>query len=395
MKARYYLKENVIYLSITLRGKRVRYSTQLTIDSKKWSNGYPLRSQTLIREQLNEINALMDSHLATKEVTPLSIKQVVDKWINKGVEVNTLAVSHLIDMYINEKKSKVKSITLSKVTTDLNDFKSFKVNKEVSDLNKQFLKDYKTSLSLKQLEASTLNNYIKNLKAFLRWLYVNDHTTTDLSKYVTKFEAKQKEIIAINEMELQQLEQHTNKKGEKIELSNKHKRIVDSFLFGCYTGLRYSDLSRVAPAMIENEVLTIRQQKTGNVVVIPLISEALNILKRNKGLVPTISHQKANEYIKEVFTLLQIDRQVVMTKQIGNTLVDSYQPLNEVISYHIGRKSFITIALSRGIHAKIVQAISGHKKDEIFNKYIAFSSNTLKEQMSKMSLSSRSLKAVV
>ena len=395
MKATFFLKtqstNSIIQIAVTLAGKRVKSSTGLKIDASKWSNGYPLRSQTLIREQLNELQRLVMEHLETREVTPLTIKAIVDKW--KGLDSSqTSSVTELINVYLEYKKDKVKPITYKKIESDLSDFDAFKPTKQIADLSEKLIENYISSLNKKGSETSTLNNYLKNLKALFLWSY-KKKLTPDIARYINKLDEIEKEIIAINTNELQQLEQRTNKQGKEIQLSERLERVLDAFLFGCYTGLRFSDLERVTSDMInaDNEIV-IRQQKTGNVVVIPLLDESISILNKYGGALKMISGQKSNDYLKEIFSLLEIDRKVMKSKQIGVNITDTYRPLNEIVSFHIARKSFVTIALSRGMIAKTVQSISGHKQEDIFNRYIAFSADTRRKEINKMSLSSRSMR---
>jgi site-specific recombinase XerD len=390
MKATFQLRERnnnqqpLIYLAVTLRGKRTRVATGISCDKKKWVNGRPNRTQTLINQQLNELEAIVNDHLATsKVITPLTIKKTVSNWVNR--ETSSIAsISSLINTYLEDKQKAVKPITLEKIRFDLNEFDSFKPNKEVEDLSKDLLKSYLNHIKYLPKQASTLNNYIKNLKAFLRWLWVNDFTSSDLTKYVSKFKVKDKEIVAITVEELEHLENPTDKQGNLIDITSRLERIKDVFLFGCYTGLRYSDLCRVNEDLVNDGTLVIRQQKTNNVVNIPLIREAEEILTKYDSILPTISAQKANEYLKELFTKIDLTRKVMVTRQVGIDVQDEHPQLNEIITFHVARKSFITIGLTKGIPSKMVQAISGHRKDAVFNKYIAFSDNTLKEEMKKL-----------
>ena len=77
-------------------------------------------------------------------------------------------------------------------------------------------------------------------------------------------------------------------------------RVRDLFLVGCYTGLRFSDFSRLTPKNIADGFIEIEQSKTGDSVVIPVHSVIKKIIKKYNGLPPTISNQKFNTYLKDI-----------------------------------------------------------------------------------------------
>lgn len=376
MKARFFLKNDKVSVYVTIAGTKHKYATGIDCKAINWDKGYPKRNQTLTIEQVQKIEKPLNEYLATSStVTPHQIKLVIDEAIS-GKKENKESVKQFIDSYLLDRKDEVAKVTYEKIELHLIDFQSFAGKRTLSDLNIDFYDQYRKYLkkktlnenSTEKLSENTLNSYIKNVQAFFNWMdkkgYINRKITLE------KYEGKEKDIIAIDENELLTLTSSTG-------LSEKLERVRDLFLFGCYTGLRFSDLQAVNSKMINNNILTIRQQKTGELVQIPLIYEAHQLLEKYAYQLPQISNQKANKYIKELFKTLKLTRSVYA----GATI----KQLDEVVSFHNSRKSFITIALSKGMHAKIVQAISGHKKDEVFNKYIAFSTATLESEINKMS----------
>ena len=98
-------------------------------------------------------------------------------------------------------------------------------------------------------------------------------------------------------------------KLHEVVLSDSMVRVRDAFLFACYTGLRYSDLSRIkADHIIERgnyKVLSFIPEKTNSAlqkkvkrVEIPLIGLALDIVEKygstHGQLIPVITNQKMN-----------------------------------------------------------------------------------------------------
>ena len=147
------------------------------------------------------------------------------------------------------------------------------------------------------------------------------------------------------------------KKIETIELnSNRLVRVRDLFIFSCYTGISYGDLVLLKPDNLTIGVngklwIITRRMKNGNSVKVPLLKKAIAILDKYKNdkaceitqtLLPKISNQKVNQYLKEIAELCEIHQDV---------------------TFHLARHTFATtVALSNGMPIETVSKILGHKK---------------------------------
>ena len=132
-------------------------------------------------------------------------------------------------------------------------------------------------------------------------------------------------------------------------------QVRDIFLFCCYTGLAYADIKKLKRSEIvigvdgERWIFTSRQ-KTDTPSKIPLLPAALEILGKyenhpmcfNKNLLmPVLSNQKMNDYLKQIADLSGIDK---------------------VLTFHIARHTFATtITLSNGVPIETVSKMLGHK----------------------------------
>jgi len=126
-----------------------------------------------------------------------------------------------------------------------------------------------------------------------------------------------------------------------IELKKEtHILTRDLFLFQCYTGLAYTDLTTLSKKDFsmdsQGRMWIIKaRQKSGIVSYIPLLPQAKEILEkyqgsiRNKnGLFPFYSIQKYNQYLGEIGDLAGFTKK---------------------LSSHVGRRTFGNIALAKGI----------------------------------------------
>lgn len=134
------------------------------------------------------------------------------------------------------------------------------------------------------------------------------------------------------------------------------QKVRDLFIFSCYTGISYSDLMLLTPQNISIGIdkklwIITRREKNGNQVKLPLLSNAIIILEKYKkdedcqirnSLLPLISNQKLNSYLKEIAIICKIKKNV---------------------TFHLARHTFATtVALTNGVPIETVSKILGHRK---------------------------------
>jgi Site-specific recombinase XerD len=128
------------------------------------------------------------------------------------------------------------------------------------------------------------------------------------------------------------------------------EQVRDVFIFSCFTGLLYSDLSILTSGHIHHNEkgnlpsIVINRQKTGIQVNVPLLQVPLNIIDKYKGmygkLLPITNIQKTNIYLKEIRTLCGI---------------------NKSLSFSVARNTFVsTITYSNGISLDVISKMLGH-----------------------------------
>ena len=181
-------------------------------------------------------------------------------------------------------------------------------------------------------------------------------------------------------------------KGDKVEhtilTDEELQRIVDLdlsgspsldnckcyFLISAYTGLRYSDAIRLDRSNINEGVITIHQQKTGNPVQIPVHPTIQGIVERIGELHP-ISNAKYNKYIKTVAMLAGIDTVVEVRKTVGGERVIEKFPKWQLVSSHTARRQFCSTLYAKGLNEWVIMSFSGHKDLTSFKQYICLSAD--------------------
>lgn len=150
--------------------------------------------------------------------------------------------------------------------------------------------DYLTQV--KKLAINTIGKLITNIKVLMREA-VEVGYTTNMEFTHRRFRSVSIETDAVYLTETEIIELR------KLDLSpcKRLESVRDLFLIGCYTGLRFSDLSQLSIEAVSNNILTLIQVKTGDRVYIPLKNEVqvvrLNLSARpKKSGGKTIGHQK-------------------------------------------------------------------------------------------------------
>lgn len=150
--------------------------------------------------------------------------------------------------------------------------------------------------------------------------------------------------------------------------------VRDVFCFSCATGLRYSDLAQLGREHIRKDnTIRMTAAKTGQKLVIPLNPISYAILQkyrvRHKPL-PIISNQKTNDYLKRIGELAGIDTPIEKKRMHGVKSVTKVFKKYELLSIHVGRKSFITLSLEKGAAVQDVMSLSGHTTFKAFKRYV-------------------------
>lgn len=192
------------------------------------------------------------------------------------------------------------------------------------------------------------------------------HLSDAFENFTIKKEKTTKFALSFDELEaLAALDLSTNQRLERIR---------DLFLIGAYSGLRFSDFSRLRPehiTTVEGErMIAIATQKTGEQVFIPLFPVLETLLKKYEFTVPTISGQKMNDYLKELGKVAGMDEKMLVTNSAGGKRQEKEVEKWERLTTHVARRSFATNFYRAGLPAYQIMKITGHKTEQAFRQYI-------------------------
>lgn len=249
------------------------------------------------------------------------------------------------------------------------------------------LTDYVTYLrEVKQMRNSTIGKQIGFLKWFLRWAFRKGHTENRaFDGFKPKLKTTAKKVIFLTWDELTKLREY------QIPATKQYlERVRDVFLFTCFTGLRYSDAYNLKQSDIKGDRIEITTIKTADSLTIELNDHSRAILNKYKGVhfeggkvLPVISNQKMNDYLKELCELAEIDEPIRETYYKGNERIEEVTPKYELMGTHAGRRTFICNALSLGIPAQVVMKWTGHSDYKAMKPYIDIADDIKASAMSK------------
>jgi len=177
------------------------------------------------------------------------------------------------------------------------------------------------------------------------------------------------ENVYLTQEQLEILHRHDFSNNKRLE------RARDLFLVGCWTGLRFSDFTNIKAKNITGDMIKIKTQKTGETVAIPIHNTVKDIMARYAGITlnslpPAISNVKLNAYIKEVAKEAGFTNLVHLEKAKAGANYAMGKPLHELISTHTARRAFASNMFKMGVPTIVIMAVTGHKTEKAFLKYI-------------------------
>jgi integrase len=388
--------DHPVYMYITYDGKRIRkpvnkvHTSQKLWDEEKQRIRRPAKADQLDetksfnkRLEFIEVQVKLIDQEAFDRRIKLTEKYIIDRLMDESlVKMDQFDFFKAADQYLQSIKSVKAERTITGKKTVFNFLKQYQADtgNELTfhQMNITFFEDLRHyAFEKKKIGDNYFAKIIAVLKTFLNWAFERDYIKHEAFK---KFQASEREteIICLTLEEFVSLYSHTFK-------SKRLDRVRDVFVFGCSTGLRFSDLVSLKPSNIQGDFIVKNIQKTQENIMIPLNKYSVGILKKYQDTIyetlPKVSHQKFNEYLKECCKEAGIDSTITITRFSGSHRKTTSHPKYELITSHAARKTFATLSLLMGMPERIVRNITGHKKEENFKKYVNFTKEYEKQQM--------------
>jgi len=285
-------------------------------------------------------------------------------------------IDHIVNTSTNLRNSTKKNYKV--VKKNVEDYqKKYKGTITPQNADIDFYNSFVKFLTSAGLSKNTIGTRIKIIKAVLN--YANERIDNVCQDYKKESFAKPSEETESVYLTQDELNSISNLKYLPPYL----EKVRDMFIIGCDTGLRFSDLSRLTKNNINSDnTISIKTQKTGKVVVIPMTPRVKTIFEKYNYVLPdSISNQKYNEYLKDIARRANLKESISITKTIKGMLVTRTVEKWELVTSHTARRSFATNAFLADVPAIAIMKITGHKTESAFMKYIKM---TAKDNATKL-----------
>ena len=353
-----------VFMRVGVDGKRLNISTKIYVKPIEWSvQNCKLKTNN---EEARRVNKLLEGFkfkafdyqrelmAEGKEITLDSIKA---KWYGTPTERPRMLME-VFKKHNEQMKALVNSefspLTLERYETSFRHTQAymkwkFKIDDiDIKKLNYEFISEYEFWLkSKRKCDHNTSVKYLSNFKKIVHICIKNGWLERDpfVGFKMTKREVERPFLV---QEELKRI-------IDKQFVAPRMNQVKDIFIFCCYTGLAYADVEKLTREEITTGIdsekwIWTSRQKTDTATRIPLLSQALEILDRYKDdpqcaikgrLLPVLSNQKMNTYLKEIADACDITKKM---------------------TFHTARHTFATtVTLSNGVPIETVGKMLGHR----------------------------------
>lgn len=359
-----------IRIRITVARKTTEISIGRYVLPSKWDvldervKGSNEGARTINHHIQTTRNGLFQAHTElTQEHDSVTAKSIRDRY--KGSDRHTIGLLNVFKFHIRRLKELAdigqgNTASLVKWNTINGHLTAFLQEKErvdisISNIDTVVISDFDHYLRVKKgIGNNTAVKYMWGLKSVLMdSLEKYGIVSHPFRGYKGKLEKVNKEFLSITEI---------NTLCQRTFDNPRLQKVLDCFLFSCFTGLRYSDVRELHPHHVVRHINGKRyigkeMKKTGTNCFVPLIKPALKLLNKYKNdqfclthnvLFPIPTNQKTNEYLKEIAAICRIDK---------------------TLTFHTARHTFSAMLKESGVQIETTSKLLGHTNIRMTDHY--------------------------
>jgi len=358
-----------IYLNLPgVSTKRKYVSTGIKLRKDQWRDGKIVKHDNQIKLNLFLRNMISDYEDFEMEFVNRDQQIRLSDYdkLTKGTASQKSFIEFIQEELLLDRK--LKPLTVANHLSLIQKLKDFKKIQLFSDLTYQKIAEFDGYLRTEGAKQSTIHSYHKRMKIYIKKAIYKDLFPRDKDPYFN-FKVKRGDPSERRFLYPEELKVLETKKleFERLDL------VRDHFVFSCYTGIAYKDsevLSEDDIYEIEGERwIKIFRTKTDTKAAVPILPPVEKIIAKYKGyrpgrLLPVISNQKTNAYLKEIATACNIRTHLTM---------------------HVARHTFATtVTLMHGVPLEVVQKMLGHRAISTTQIYAKILDQRVAEEMRKL-----------
>ncbi|WP_080778062.1 site-specific integrase [Chryseobacterium phocaeense] len=404
MKINFYLKEpnsvkeSLILVTVSLNGKRTKFSTTQKINPKYWN----INNQRIKSNAPNALNFNKILNTIQSKILDLYTKNFIENDKSMTVkffdEVRTylsgkfenseidLTVDKGFDKFLEIRKSNLKEGTVKAYTTLRNHLKSYSVTMSkkdllFDDLDISFFDGFMNYLQMTcKQKTNTRSKQIKNIKSFLKFMYDRNHHTNKIFEKLER-EHEKGQFVDFIEKDF--------KKILNLDLSNHGHLDITRRLFciSCLTGLRHSDVLDINYKNIKNGKYHFKNTKKNRPDIIAMSVKAVSYIKEFNdlyGVGKGYTNQTSNKHLTKILIKAEISEEILINeKDYKGDVIAVVKPLYDWVTFHYGRRYFIIGCLNRGLQPLEIMQITGHEDFGVFQNYVKFADNDNVKKLNK------------
>lgn len=263
--------------------------------------------------------------------------------------------------------------TLKNYNKYLNKLAAFRDHLPFNDLSQVFLQQFRQHME-KQLHnrINTVNATERFLKSFVNRAIAAGYI--DKSPFTGyKLKTEKTKTLYLTPDELTRLNTYFNTPG----IPKPHRTVLLPYLFACYTGLRYSDVSALKHEHIKSNGITLVMKKTKQKVEIPI----------NKPITLLLNAEYGNYFEREHVYFAKVFR--VPVNQVTNRYLKEIAGACSIVkplSFHSARHTFATLAISLKIDLPTVKNLVGHSSIRQTEHYVKILDESKTLEMQKFNI---------
>jgi len=376
----------MLYARVTIKGKRSEFSLGRRIDEQRWdSRAGKLRGTS---SEVSNFNRFLDNvrnRLYDIYDSLLKEREDISASIIKNIYIGKEGKEYMVLEIFQEHNDEIESLlgkgftkgTLQRYKAAYKHVSAYiQSNYHRNDIpvrrvDHKFITGLEFFMkSQRNCEHNTAIKYVVNFKKIMRIALANEWITKDpFFHWKASWKTKEKQYLTQSELDTLR---------EKKSFLPRLDLVRDIFVFCCYTGLAYADVQQLKQEHIIIGVngdrwIKMPRKKTKAISSIPLLPPAEEIIHKysehpyvldGKGVLPVLTNQKSNAYLKEIADVCGI---------------------NKHLTTHLARHTFATtVTLANGVSISTVSKMLGHRSLKTTQIYAKVLDKKIAEEMDRL-----------